>query len=377
MCTIGLAQLFFGIFLVNGLLHSINYTVQNDSLPAQVDPETPGLPRIEDTQAAFRARLSDWETCSQACMSAMNLAPMVCVLFMTARLRSVEFDPKEGRPQVWCEVLCQLCAVAIAGQVAAIIAGLFCGMDMSEVTALEQTSSRDWDGHRLAEKGWQHIAILVTRVILAVLVHFCAAGICIAILVLAPAPSHGHKHGNGQEPLAPAMICTLLMGFAYFATFLGLLLTQALSVFTAVTSTATRESRATLLRLSRLFQMAEATVKFSPMLSMLYLGVRLRALLMSGFRGSPQCWAQDAMFASTGALLVQLATAVAAGIFSKKVDVDDSGSPKATNITYLPGRFAIVSVKVGALLGLYGGIILVSLSVVLLRPESATCPSYN
>lgn len=48
---------------------------------------------------------------------------------------------------------------------------------------------------------------------------------------------------------------------------------------------------------------AQKTVKFAPMLSVLFIGLRLRALQITDQKGSPQGWAQQGMFLATYAVM--------------------------------------------------------------------------
>ena len=79
-------------------------------------------------------------------------------------------------------------------------------------------------------------------------------------------------------------------------------------------------------------------VKFCPMLAILCIGTRMRALYISHNKGSPQCWAQDSMYLSTSALATQLAVVLIACTLTRKISVDESGSPSSSEITYVPGK---------------------------------------
>merc|ERR1719160_665026 len=48
-----------------------------------------------------------------------------------------------------------------------------------------------------------------------------------------------------------------------------------------------------------------ATVQFCPMMSILFVGLRMRALQITDQKGAPQGWAQQGMFLSTYAIMVQ------------------------------------------------------------------------
>ena len=51
---------------------------------------------------------------------------------------------------------------------------------------------------------------------------------------------------------------------------------------------------------------ARATVQFCPMMSILFVGLRMRALQITDQKGAPQGWAQQGMFLSTYAIMVQV-----------------------------------------------------------------------
>merc|ERR1719478_86820 len=50
---------------------------------------------------------------------------------------------------------------------------------------------------------------------------------------------------------------------------------------------------------------AKGTLAFCPMLSILFVAARLRALTLTNWKGAPQGWAQDGMYMATWAVLLQ------------------------------------------------------------------------
>merc|ERR1719454_638305 len=54
------------------------------------------------------------------------------------------------------------------------------------------------------------------------------------------------------------------------------------------------------------FSAAQATVQFCPMLAILFVGMRMRALQITSQKGAPQGYAQQAMFLSTYAVMMQV-----------------------------------------------------------------------
>merc|ERR1719160_1562954 len=77
--------------------------------------------------------------------------------------------------------------------------------------------------------------------------------------------------------------------------------------------------------------MAATTVTYAPMLSVLFLGVRMRAIQLSQGQTEkyqlPQPWVQTSMFVCTYAVLAQVLLVLMIGIFSgQEVPVDDEGN---------------------------------------------------
>lgn len=370
-CTIGLTQLFFVIYLVHAVLKSMAQLLGQSCLPGSIQEI--------DRPNALRVAVLNWEECFQVCTSAIALAPMVCILFMTSRLRALEIDPKEGRPQWWAEELFKVCTTAVVSQVMMVLGAQLAGCKSARVKAvgsrpvtrgvLSALGESDLEELSCAEAQNSERMIIGIRVVLAVIIHCCVAGICVSTIIM-----EGKDLGKPVPPFGPTLVSIILLCSMYFVVYLGLLLTQATSIAVfSLTSTVSQAAVATLLRLVRLFKMAECTIRFCPMLSLLFLGARERALLLSGFKGSPQCWAQDAMYASVAALLTQLLMVLGAGILSENVTVDQVGSPRWARIKYVPGKFFLELVKAIAFVALYGGVITVGVSVLVIRPETAGC----
>merc|ERR1719324_1958511 len=104
-----------------------------------------------------------------------------------------------------------------------------------------------------------------------------------------------------------------------------------------LTQTYSEVRRQQLPLITRTLEASEATVKFCPMLAVLFVGTRMRALELSKQKGSPQCWAQDAMYIASAATLAQLCLALLLGIFVGGVEADENGNPRV-EIRWMPGR---------------------------------------
>merc|ERR1719408_1157988 len=122
---------------------------------------------------------------------------------------------------------------------------------------------------------------------------------------------------------------------------------------------------------------AKGTIAFCPMLAILFVGTRMRALQITNNKGAPQGWAQDGMYMATWAVLLQflmvllipLCTLVMEG---KAVhpELDEDG-----NVKWQPsGKIALICVQTVRWLGfilLYVGTICVMVGAMTLTPETA------
>merc|ERR1719326_899485 len=110
-----------------------------------------------------------------------------------------------------------------------------------------------------------------------------------SITVIKAAPHLGIK----TPDISPAMQCVMNLTVQYFLLFLLLELVKSYSEFVL---DGERTNALTVV------EAALPTVALIPMLSILFVGARLRALELDPYKGSPQKWAQMWMFLSTYAV---------------------------------------------------------------------------
>merc|ERR1719471_1909514 len=70
---------------------------------------------------------------------------------------------------------------------------------------------------------------------------------------------------------------------------------------------------------------AKSTLRFAPMLCILFVTTRMYALLITENKGAPQAWVQDGMYMATWSLLVSFLTCLVTGLFMK-VETDEDGN---------------------------------------------------
>merc|ERR1719420_37144 len=178
------------------------------------------------------------------------------------------------------------------------------------------------------------------------------------------------EHPRGPQytpPISVTMQCVINLTVQFFICYLLIWIAQTVKEFTGwewhfITNT---------------MQNAKGTINFCPMLAILFVGTRMRALQITNQRGAPQGWAQDGMYLATWAVLLQflmvLCIPVATYFMEGKsttAEVDKDG-----NVLWEPsGRIALICVQVVRWLGfflLYGGVIVVVYGAMTLTPETA------
>merc|ERR1719463_197332 len=119
--------------------------------------------------------------------------------------------------------------------------------------------------------------------------------VCIGAYAMeAPAEVWGD---DKAPPVSPAVACTMNLAMQYFGVYLAIQVVQTYAQFNG----ATMETR----KLSAVLQLATNTVNFAPMLSILFIGARMRALQIDPKHGNPQRWAQMCFYACTASVVVQ------------------------------------------------------------------------
>ena len=130
------------------------------------------------------------------------------------------------------------------------------------------------------------------------------------------------QHPQGPQytpPISVTMQCVINLTVQFFTVYLGLWIAQTVKDFLNYD----------LPRLTELMLDAQATIAFCPMLAILFVGTRMRALMITNNKGVPQNQVQDGMHMTTCAVLILslmvLAGETASGGFVERCK---SGIPK-------------------------------------------------
>jgi len=284
------------------------------------------------------------------CRNTVSFAPMLCILFIGARMRALQLDPVNGNPQKWAQNCFYLCAYSVLVQVILLLLIPF---------ALNGTANEgetEGDVTFTIENPTVYAVMNAVRyaVMLSMYGGFTAViySVCVIKSKTGPTP-----------PVSPAMQCVMNLTIQFFFVYLLL--------WVLITYKQFQGASPMLNTAISTFDSARATVMFCPMLSILFVGVRMRALQITDQKGAPQGWAQQGMFLCTYSLMAQVLMVLILPCFTgapPKMDADGNVVSEQTGIM----GHIMVAIRYLAFLALYGGVVTVVTSLFLITPETAT-----
>merc|ERR1719379_2217886 len=289
------------------------------------------------------------EACTTATLS-MNFAPMLAVLFIGARMRALQMDPVNGAPQRWAQNCFFMCTYAVLAQTCLCIA--------IPVVLGGKAKKGKVEGDMEYEVNNMVPGIIMTIVRFAITFCIYIGFSCVIYSIFVIEHPAGPQY---TPPISVTMQCVINLTVQFFIVYLGLWIAQTAKDFLGMK----------LDRLSDLMEDAKATIAFCPMLAILFVGTRMRALLITNNRGAPPGWAQDGMYMATWAVLIQFLMVLVVGIASgQRVACDEDGTPK-----WEPSNKFLVWIALGlkwlTFIFLYGGVITVIVAVYTMTPETA------
>merc|ERR1719171_1115465 len=300
----------------------------------------------------------------------LNMAPMLCILFIGARMRALQMDPKNGNPQRWAQMCFFACAGSVALQFILVVLSPF----LPGVAVKEQdkaaVATADGDIAFSAENASVQAGLTAFRYAALLGLYGGSAAVMVSVFII--------EHPTDVSltpPISPAMQCVMNLTVQYFTIFLA--------YFVCVTITQFNQELTFVKTLIPVFQGAKNTVLFAPMLSMLFIGARMRALQLTKAAdgtippsAGPQAWAQEGMFLATWSVLIQtIMTIVVPLVVGGKPEFDDSNqlkAPKEVSNKYV--GYAFEAIRYFCLFAMYGGATAVVVAVFTMTPE--TLPPY-
>merc|ERR1719355_567946 len=147
----------------------------------------------------------------------------------------------------------------------------------------------------------QACAICFTVLKFLILLGLYGGALGVAYGIVTYVPPKGIWPAGKDFPVAPAVQCTISLSIQYFTVY-GLI---------QVARTWTQFTKMKMTKFENAMMTATASMNFAPMLAVLFIAARMRALNMDPINGNPQKWAQNCFFMCTYALLAQTCFSVA------------------------------------------------------------------
>merc|ERR1740127_94186 len=290
------------------------------------------------------------ETALMAATASMNFAPMLAVLFIGARMRALNMDPINGNPQKWAQNCFFMCTYALLAQTCFSVAVPLVLQGDVKVGKCEGDMEYNVENKMLGT------ILALGRYVMMICIYVGVGCIIYSIFTI--------QHPKGPEytiPISPTMQCVINLTFQFFFVYIWIWAAITIKEFTGFEWAL----------LTQTMENCKGVVMFCPMLSILFVGTRMRALMLTDWRGAPQGWCQDGMYMATWSLLIQfimvLVTPCATGV---PAQVDEDG-----NIKWEPDNkilfYAVVTIRWLGFILLYGGIITVVTGIYTMTPETA------
>jgi len=293
----------------------------------------------------------------------VNFAPMLSILFIGARMRALQIDPKHGNPQKWAQNCFYLCTYSVLVQTLLVII-----MPFVTTCEVEQGAS-EGDVVFVLENKTIGVVMTVVRYIALFALYGGFTAVMYSVFTI--------EHPDGPEktpPISPAMQCVMNLTVQYFTVYLALFVCITINQFFVMKI---------MDLLIAIFEAGQKTVMFAPMLSVLFIGARMRALQLTKSTdgtipttAGPQRWAQDGMFLATWSVLVQVIMCMIVPVLtgSGKPEMDDDGNVKTPQGANKWVAMFLDAIRYACLIAMYGGAVTVMYAIFVMTPE--TLPPY-
>lgn len=291
----------------------------------------------------------------------VNMAPMLCILFIAARMRSLQIDPTGNGLQPWAQNCFYACAYSVMAQALLVIALPYTGSDVQCVRG-------DFEGDvkfvGLTGYGATFLVALRYAALLGLYGGF--SGVCYAVFSMQSADP------AATPKVSPAMSCVINLVAQYFTIYLFLFLSQTIRSYYPSSALTT---------VGLMMENARATVMYAPMLSIMFLAARMRALQLARasddtmpLTAGPPLWMQQCMFLATWAVLIQIVLVI---VFSclYTVEMDADGNLKTPKGVNPYTGYALSFLRYSSMLAMYGGSCAIMYGTVNMTPE--TVQPYN
>merc|ERR1719321_2379402 len=189
----------------------------------------------------------------------MAFAPMLAVLFIGARMRALQMDPLNGAPQRWAQTL-------ITITVSLVLQG--------------KATKGETEGDMHYEVQYPVLGgiLTVARYLILFCIYIGAGCVIYSVFTIQ------HPKGDEYTPsISVTMQCVINLTFQFFFIYIMIWAITTVKEFTTYEWPT----------LTNTMQNLIGTTVYCPMLAILFVGTRMRALRITDNKGAPQGWVQD------------------------------------------------------------------------------------
>merc|ERR1719262_1306580 len=223
----------------------------------------------------------------------VNFAPMLAILFLGCRMRVTWLTQGKGNPPEYVQVAMYCATYAVLAMtlvvcVIPVFTGKVIGVDV-------KTGDIPKDAKPFEQP---IVAGCFTALKFLIMLGLYAGALVVVSGIINFEPPKGTWPGDQIPPVSPAVQCVMILSCQYFAVY------GAIQVCKSIEEWLSFENE-WLDTLQEACVTATLSMNFAPMLAILFIGARMRALQMDPVNGAPQKWAQNCFFMCTYALLAQ------------------------------------------------------------------------
>jgi len=220
----------------------------------------------------------------------VNYAPMLAILLLAVRMRVNWLTQGKGNPPIYVQAWMLYATYSIlAMTLCAVVVPIFTGETMH---VDPETGDIPEDSKPFSN--W------IVAGIFTVLKYLIMIGLYVGVVVIIYGavnyvPPAGSTPFDELPPVSPAVACTMILTSMYFLVYAFIQFGKTFTSFSKIETS----------KITGALHGAISTMAFAPMLSVLFIGARMRALQMDPINGAPQKWAQNCFYACTYAVMLQ------------------------------------------------------------------------
>jgi hypothetical protein len=284
----------------------------------------------------------------KAAAQTVTYGPMLCVLFIACRMRVEFLSDGKGQPQMWVQNCMYAVTFAVLGSTLSV---LLVPLVTGKAVVLKEGSGdleKPEEDHAEGASKVPFYLLSAVRYLILLGLYVGLVGVIVGICTYVPP---GKTDLMKLPAPAPAVMCTMILAVLFFMTQIVIAGCRSYTEFTGAETS----------NIVNVMTAAAATVEFGPMLAILFLAARMRALQHDG---QPQLWAQRCMFASTGALCLTTILAVIVPLaLAGKVHVNEKTKERTFEVPNATLGLALIAVRYLSMLCFYGGAVAVAVSI--------------